>query len=195
MTKLNKHVAHLYCFNFSDREKLLVINILLKMGSVSNLIFSNIIDKGNLIKNRIICDMLPLVSDIAKKNRMNPNNEFILFFQLTIYTIIAGALFMVIFLPGSFSELQTANMTSILSAIYLGTFPTVIPYIALAYTIQKIGVSDATISLYLTPVVSLIIAYFMLGEIPTLYAIIGGIITLIGVTITSANAEESVDLK
>ncbi|WP_242540358.1 EamA family transporter [Staphylococcus saprophyticus] len=67
---------------------------------------------------------------------------------------------MVIFLPGSFSELQTANMTSILSVIYLGAFPTVIPYIALAYTIQKIGVSDATISLYLTPVVSLIIAYF-----------------------------------
>lgn len=96
---------------------------------------------------------------------MNPNNEFILFFQLTIHTIITGA------------------------------FPTVIPYIALAYTIQKIGVSDATISLYLTPVVSLTIAYFMLGEIPTLYAIIGGIITLIGVTITSANAEESVDLK
>nr|WP_323133241.1 EamA family transporter [Staphylococcus saprophyticus] len=107
----------------------------------------------------------------------------------------AGALFMVIFLPGSFSELQTANMTSILSVIYLGAFPTVIPYIALAYTIQKIGVSDATISLYLTPIVSLIIAYFMLGKIPTLYAIIGGIITLIGVTITSANAEESVDLK
>lgn len=117
------------------------------------------------------------------------------FIPLTIYTIIAGALFMVIFLPGSFSELQTANMTSILSVIYLGAFPTVITYIALAYTIQKIDVSDATISLYLTPVVSLIIAYFMLGEIPTLYAIIGGIITLIGVTITSANAEESVDLK
>lgn len=49
MTKLNKHVAHLYCFNFSDREKLLVINILLKMGSVSNLIFRNIIDKGKHI--------------------------------------------------------------------------------------------------------------------------------------------------
>ncbi|MEB8121465.1 hypothetical protein NGH46_04970 [Staphylococcus xylosus] len=49
MTKLNKHVAHLHCFNFNDREKLLVINILLKMGSVSNLIFSNIIDKGKHI--------------------------------------------------------------------------------------------------------------------------------------------------
>lgn len=117
------------------------------------------------------------------------------FIPLTIYTIIAGSLFMVIFLPGSFNELQTANMTSILSVIYLGAFPTVIPYIALAYTIQKIGVSDATISLYLTPAVSLVLAYFMLGEVPTLVAIIGGIITLIGVTITSANAEETVDLK
>lgn len=34
---------------------------------------------------------------------------------------------MIIFLPGSFIELQTANMTSILSVIYLGAFPTVIP--------------------------------------------------------------------
>lgn len=102
---------------------------------------------------------------------------------------------MFILLPGSFNELQTANMTSILSVIYLGAFPTVIPYIALAYTIQKVGVADATISLYLTPVVSLILAYFMLGETPTLFAIIGGVITLIGVTITSSNAKESVDLK
>ncbi|MGG8953629.1 MULTISPECIES: DMT family transporter [Staphylococcus] len=117
------------------------------------------------------------------------------FIPLTIYTIIAGALFMFILLPGSFNELQTANMTSILSVIYLGAFPTVIPYIALAYTIQKVGVADATISLYLTPVVSLILAYFMLGETPTLFAIIGGVITLIGVTITSSNAKESVDLK
>nr|WP_257643452.1 DMT family transporter [Staphylococcus haemolyticus] len=102
---------------------------------------------------------------------------------------------MFVFLPGSFNEVQSASMTSILSVIYLGAFPTVIPYIALAYTIQKIGVSDATMSLYLTPAVSLVLAHFMLGEIPTLVAIIGGIITLIGLTITSANAEESVDLK
>lgn len=35
----------------------------------------------------------------------------------------------------------------------------------------------------------------MLDEAPTLFAIIGGVITLIGVTITSTNAKESVDLK
>ncbi|QLK85235.1 hypothetical protein FGL66_00170 [Staphylococcus sp. 17KM0847] len=58
------------------------------------------------------------------------------FIPLTIYTIIAGSLFMFIFLPGSFNELQTANMTSILSVIYLGAFPTVIPYIVLAVNVS-----------------------------------------------------------
>ncbi|MEN3089922.1 MAG: DMT family transporter [Staphylococcus pseudoxylosus] len=115
------------------------------------------------------------------------------FFPLTIYTIIAGALFTIIFLPQAFIEMYNAHVSSNISVIYLGAFPTVIPYFALAYTIQKIGVSDATISLYLTPAISLILSYFMLSEVPTITAIIGGIITLIGVTITSSNASESIN--
>ncbi len=114
------------------------------------------------------------------------------FIPFTIYTIIAGALFTVVFLPGAFSDLQNANLTSIVSVIYLGAFPTVIPYIALAYTIYKVGVSDATMSLYLTPAVSLILAYLLLGEVPSIVAAIGGIITLIGVTITSNHSKESI---
>ena len=107
------------------------------------------------------------------------------FIPFTIYTIIAGTLFTVIFLPDAFTELQNASVISILSVLYLGAFPTVIPYIALAYTINKVGVSDATMALYLTPAVSLILAYFILGEVPNIVAIIGGVTTLIGVTITT----------
>lgn len=44
-------MAHLHCINFIDREKLLVINILLKMSSVSKPIFSNITNKGKHITN------------------------------------------------------------------------------------------------------------------------------------------------
>lgn len=44
-------MAHLHCINFIDREKLLVINVLLKMSPVSKPIFSNIIDKGKRIIN------------------------------------------------------------------------------------------------------------------------------------------------
>lgn len=107
------------------------------------------------------------------------------FLPLTIYTIISGAIFSVIFLPSACNDLFSASTSSVLSVLYLGIFPTVIPYIALAYTIQEIGVSDATLSLYLTPAVSLLLAYVLLGEIPNLIALTGGTITLIGVGIAS----------
>ena len=44
---------------------------------------------------------------------------------------------MLLFLPDSILELQSASAMSLISVLYLGLFPTVIPYIALAYTIQK----------------------------------------------------------
>ena len=104
------------------------------------------------------------------------------FIPFTLYAIVSGAIFMLFFLPSSYNEIQTASTTSLLAVLYLGIFPTVIPYFALAFTIQKIGVADATISLYLTPAVSILLAYVLLGEIPTLIVIGGGIITLIGVS-------------
>ena len=107
------------------------------------------------------------------------------FMALTIYTMVAGALAMLVWLPGSLDDLQSAHVSTVFAVIYLGIGPTVLPYLALAYTIQKVGVSDATISLYLTPVVALFVAYIMLGEVPTLVAMLGGIVTLIGVTITA----------
>lgn len=106
------------------------------------------------------------------------------FMSLTVYTMFASSLSMLVWLPGSLDDLQSAHVHAVLAVLYLAIGPTVIPYLALAYTIQKVGVSDATISLYLTPVVSLVFAYLMLGEIPTIFAIIGGVVTLIGVGIT-----------
>lgn len=113
------------------------------------------------------------------------------FIPFTIYTIVSGAIFMLFFLPSSYNEIQTASTTSLLTVLYLGIFPTVIPYFALAFTIQKIGVVDATISLYLTPAVSILLAYVLLGEIPTLIVIGGGIITLIGVSMVALKSNNN----
>ncbi|SCC31006.1 Uncharacterized protein BW664_02661 [Bacillus mycoides] len=71
-----------------------------------------------------------------------------------------------------------------MSVIYLGVFPTVLPYIALAYITSHAGASEATSSLYLTPVTACIIAWIWLGEVPTFISIVGGVITILGVIIT-----------
>lgn len=107
------------------------------------------------------------------------------FIAFTLYTIMASSPFMLIFIPEIINDIHGATFTSIVSVLYLAIFPTIIPYVLLAYIVKSVGVSDATISLYLTPIVSLLLSYLLLDELPTTLAIIGGIITLLGVSLSN----------
>ncbi|HHC6088818.1 TPA: DMT family transporter [Staphylococcus aureus] len=106
------------------------------------------------------------------------------FIAFTLYTIMASSPFMLIFIPEIINDIHGATFTSIVSVLYLAIFPTIIPYVLLAYIVKSVGVSDATMSLYLTPIVSLL-SYLLLDELPTTLAIIGGIITLLGVSLSN----------
>lgn len=107
------------------------------------------------------------------------------FIAFTLYTIMASSPFMLIFIPEIINDIHGATFTSIVSVLYLAIFPTMIPYVLLAYIVKSVGVSDATMSLYLTPIVSLLLSYLLLDELPTTLAIIGGIITLLGVSLSN----------
>lgn len=117
--------------------------------------------------------------------------------QFNIYTIIAGTIFMMLFLPGLGTEIREASTSSTLSVIYLGLIPTIIPYFSLAYVISKAGATKATSSLYLTPASALLISWMWLGEVPTYLSVFGGIFTLVGVGLSAVkgpeNDQESVD--
>ncbi|RSL29457.1 DMT family transporter [Salibacterium salarium] len=105
------------------------------------------------------------------------------FLTFTTYTVWAGTLFMLLFSPGLFSAMQNASLESTLTIVYLGLLPTVIPYFAIAYATFKKGASEATSSLYVTPAFAIIFAWLWLGEVPTIVGIIGGVITLGGVSL------------
>ncbi|ELG6429802.1 TPA: DMT family transporter [Staphylococcus aureus] len=107
------------------------------------------------------------------------------FIAFTLYTIMASSPFMLIFIPEIINDIHGATFTSIVSVLYLAIFPTIIPYVLLAYIVKSVGVSDATMSLYLTPIVSLLLSYLLLDELPTTLAIIGGIITLLVVSLSN----------
>ncbi|EOD3943241.1 TPA: DMT family transporter [Staphylococcus aureus] len=107
------------------------------------------------------------------------------FIAFTLYTIMASSPFMLIFIPEIINDIHGATFTSIVSILYLAIFPTIIPYVLLAYIVKSVGVSDATMSLYLTPIVSLLLSYLLLDELSTTLAIIGGIITLLGVSLSN----------
>lgn len=107
------------------------------------------------------------------------------FIAFTLYTIMASSPFMLIFIPEIINDIHGVTFTSIVSVLYLAIFPTIIPYVLLAYIVKSVGVSDATMSLYLTPIVSLLLSYLLLDELPTTLAIIGGLITLLGVSLSN----------
>lgn len=103
------------------------------------------------------------------------------FLAFTAYSVWGGTLFMLYALPGLGEAILQAPASVSLTLLYLGIFPTVLAYLALAYVTARVGASEATSSLYLTPALAFGIAWIWLGEVPSLLSIAGGVVTLGGV--------------
>lgn len=108
----------------------------------------------------------------------------------TTYTIWSGTLFMVFVSPGVLPAIRSASIGANLSVLYLGIFPTVIAYFALAYAVSRVGSAKGSASIYLTPVVAFLIAWIWLGETPDRFAVVGGVMILIGVTLVDKGVVE-----
>jgi drug/metabolite transporter (DMT)-like permease len=101
--------------------------------------------------------------------------------QLTTYTIWTGTMFMMVYLPGLISQLGHAPLASSLAAAYLGVFPAAIGYVLWSFALSRADVSRVTSTLNLSPILSLVIAFLALGEVPTPLSLVGGVITVAGV--------------
>ena len=104
-------------------------------------------------------------------------------FELLCYSIWAGTIFLLPFSGGLFHSIQLSSIQSNLSVIYLGVFPAVIAYFCWSYVLSILEASKAAVYLFLVPLVTLLIGYLWLGEIPSFLAILGGGIAIFGVII------------
>jgi drug/metabolite transporter (DMT)-like permease len=101
--------------------------------------------------------------------------------QSTAYSIFAGTLLLLINLQHASIQLMSAPGRQIFAIVFMGIFPSAIAYLwwskALA-TADK--TSDVTNYMFVTPFLATILGFLMIGEIPTLSTIVGGIIILAG---------------
>ncbi len=109
--------------------------------------------------------------------------------RFTTYAIWGGTLFMLVFAPGLAAAVVEAPLAATVSVVYLGIFPTVIAYLALAYAFARMPASNAVSFLYLVPALAFLIAWLWLGEIPTLLSIVGGVVVLAGVILVNARRQ------
>ena len=95
--------------------------------------------------------------------------------------MICGTILLLIFLPKGVSELVTAPPIQIFAIFSLGIFSSAIAYIlwgkALAIAEKT---SDVTNFMFLTPLLSTILGFLLLKEIPSIGTFIGGSMILIG---------------
>ena len=109
-------------------------------------------------------------------------------FDLTTYSIWAGTLCLLVFLPGFSQALSKAPLQAHLTMIYLGIFPAALAYATWSFFMSKMPVSQAASWLYVTPILSTLVAFLWLGEIPNAFSMAGGIIVLAGLVLVSRSS-------
>ena len=104
--------------------------------------------------------------------------------QATWFGIMVGALCCLPFSGQLITELQAAPLPATLGLLYLGIFPTAIAFTTWAYALSLIDAGRLAATTYLVPGTTILISWLVLGEIPTIWGLVGGVICLVGVGLT-----------
>ncbi len=105
--------------------------------------------------------------------------------ELTSFAIWSGTVILLFYIPSLWREIQTAPSDATWAAVYLGIFPAVVGYLAWSYVLRYMPASRASSYLFLMPLVATFLGWLLLGEVPKLLALCGGIIALVGAVIAT----------
>jgi drug/metabolite transporter (DMT)-like permease len=111
--------------------------------------------------------------------------------EFTCYSIWAGTLPMLVFLPGLTRQLPVAAPSATLAVVYLGIFPGAIAYVLWNLALSRMPASLLSSFLYLSPVLASFIAWVWLGELPTPLTLVGGAIAILGVILVQTKGYRS----
>lgn len=104
--------------------------------------------------------------------------------EASTYSIFVGTLFLCIFLPSSIEPTIHAPIKHIIYVLILGVFSSALAYIAWAKAISMAEKTTYVSNyMFVTPFLTTILGFVMMGEIPDKATILGGIIILIGLFI------------
>ncbi len=81
-------------------------------------------------------------------------------------------------------ELGTAPTGAIAWLVFLGVFPTSVAFTTWAYALARGTAGRVVATSYLIPAVTIVMSWLILGEIPSVLAVLGGAVCFVGVYIT-----------
>jgi drug/metabolite transporter (DMT)-like permease len=113
--------------------------------------------------------------------------------QVTRRTFIYGVLCSIPFLKllgFEFGFERFANKMYVANILFLGLVASALCYISLNYATKVIGAVKTNTYMYAQPILTVIIAYFVLNERLTIISLVGIIMVLIGLVISGSKFEK-----
>ncbi|WP_256829334.1 DMT family transporter [Ornithinimicrobium faecis] len=104
--------------------------------------------------------------------------------SVTWWGTALGAVALLPFLPTAWAQAGAAPTSVLLSALYLGVFPTALAFSLWAYALRRVDAARLSLSSYLVPAFAVLLSWILLAEVPTVAALVGGTLCLAGVAIS-----------
>ena len=105
-------------------------------------------------------------------------------FDVSMYSMLIGGILLVIYSPSSITNMFSISLTSLTLIIYMSIFPSIISYFfwTKAFEIAK-HTTEVTSFMFVTPVLATLMGIIILGDIPKLSTLIGGVVIILGMII------------
>ena len=102
-------------------------------------------------------------------------------FSVSMYSLLIGGILLVIYSPHSIANIPNISSSSLILIIYMAIFPSITSYFfwTKAFELAK-STTEVTSFMFATPVIATILGMIILGDIPKLSTIIGGVIIISG---------------
>ena len=105
-------------------------------------------------------------------------------FDVSMYSMLIGGILLVAYSPNSVENIFSISFNSLILIIYMSVFPSIISYFfwTKAFEIAK-HTTEVTSFMFVTPVLATLMGIVILGDIPKLSTLIGGVVIISGMII------------
>lgn len=103
--------------------------------------------------------------------------------ELTSYAVWSGTVILFFFSDKPFEALINSDKEHLFSVLYLGIFPGMIAYLIIANALSTYKTTNISSYLFLIPFITLLLSWLSLNEVPSMWAIAGGILIVIGILV------------
>lgn len=101
--------------------------------------------------------------------------------QVSGWGCIVGAVACAPFAPVLVAEAAAAPWWAGANVVYLGVFPTAVAFTTWGYALSRMDASRLGATTYLVPALVVVLSWVLLGEVPTVGGLVGGVLCLVGV--------------